>query len=141
MVANKDFPSGIDFDEKKLLTKKVGRNLRKFYIWRFDCISTVIQGKTSSKEINEALEKFNWINGERLDEIKGYDLESEEEIVQEMSAAESSEDTENPDRDFYGFDSSWYDNSSSEDEDSENTDELRYSNLRYSDFEISSEDE
>ena len=140
VVANKDFPTGVDFDEKKLLSKKVGKNLRKFYIWRFDCISAVIEGKKARTEVVNALKEFNWLDGANTN-VDNDEIVSEEDKNSWQNLEESSEDTENPDRDLGSFDSNWSDHSWSEDEISENINEVTDLRLNYSDFEISSEDE
>ena len=137
MVANKEFPTGIDFEEKKLVTKKVGKNLRKLYIWRFDTITAVIEGKTTQKDILNSLREFNWLNGTNN---KILDLVSKERAT-ESTSIDLSEDTDNPDREFESFDSSRDDYSSSEDENSEILNEFGPQKLRYSDIEITSEDE
>ena len=58
---NKDFPSGIDFEEKLVNTVKADKKFKKFYVWRMDCINKVIPGDDSDLEIETALSKFNWL--------------------------------------------------------------------------------
>lgn len=125
VVSNEEFPTGVDFEEKKVLTKKVGKNLRKFYIWRFDCISTIIEGKKSPREILNSLECFNWLNGtgELIEIKKAQESSSEDEVSGEIHNIKLNQEF-----------------SSSEDEPSySETNPNR--KLRYSDFEITSEDE
>ena len=58
------FPTGIDFDDKKVHTRKVGKNFRKFYVWRFDNISHVIPGRKTQKDVDKVLRAFSW-SGDR----------------------------------------------------------------------------
>ena len=59
------FPVGIDFDDQKVHTRKVGKNFRKFYVWRFDAISHVIPGRKGKKDIEKVLKAFSW-SGDRI---------------------------------------------------------------------------
>ena len=62
--ANKDFPTGIDFEENLVNTVKGDKRFKKFYVWRMDCINKVIPGSDSDLEIETQLSKFNWLNPE-----------------------------------------------------------------------------
>ena len=63
VTANADFPSGVDFDDKLINTKKFGRGFKKFYIWRFDAVSKVLEGKSDNKESENCLRDLNWSDG------------------------------------------------------------------------------
>ena len=60
VTANKDFPTGVDFELKMVNTVKKGVRSYKNYAWRFDCITEVVPSGPNEKEIAENLQKFGW---------------------------------------------------------------------------------
>ena len=60
VTANKDFPTGIDFEDKLINTVKLDKRFKKFYVWRMDCVNKVIPGEKSVLEVDTALAMFNW---------------------------------------------------------------------------------
>ena len=65
--ANKDYPSGVDFEEGLVNTVKLDKRFKKFYVWRMDCINKVVPGEVSDLEIETALTKFNWLKQENME--------------------------------------------------------------------------
>lgn len=60
--ANKEFPTGIDFELKMVNTVKKGVRVYKNYPWRFDCIVDVVPCKPNEKELANCLQQFGWSN-------------------------------------------------------------------------------
>ena len=78
ITANKDFPSGIDFEDKLVNTVKLDKRFKKFYVWRMDCITKVIPGDKSTLEMDTALAMFNWVKPEKEDVISIKSANNEE---------------------------------------------------------------
>ena len=65
--ANKDYPTGVDFEENLVNTVKLDRRFKKFYVWRMDCINKVVPGDESDLEVQAAFSKFNWLKSSEED--------------------------------------------------------------------------
>ena len=80
----------------KIHTRKVGKSFRKFYIWRFDCVSSVIPGPKANHRqvVAENLNKFSWsgnqvkIDHDKLDTLSTSSIiekpHSDDELVDEF---------------------------------------------------------
>ena len=103
VAANKDFPTGIDFELKMVNTVKKGVRSYKNYAWRFDCITEVVPCKPNEKEIAECLQKFGWSSFDSGEIPDFADLRFENERLTETIEESDLESLTSSGTDFESF--------------------------------------